>query len=107
MLPAVSPCRYRGCTKFGNLLGGKKTGVVQHPEVFDHAGLLVNGPPGKPGCPSSSRPTTSVHVSLGFVCSLTQANHSTVIVLSPSIRSKGILCYFSHDNSQIERLLVN
>ena len=24
----------------------KKTDVVKHPEVFDHVGLLVNGPPG-------------------------------------------------------------
>jgi hypothetical protein len=24
----------------------KKTGVAEYPEVFDHAGILVNGPPG-------------------------------------------------------------
>jgi len=24
----------------------KKTGVSEHPEVFDHVGLLVNRPPG-------------------------------------------------------------
>jgi hypothetical protein len=24
----------------------KKAGVVEHPEVIDHVGLLVNGPPG-------------------------------------------------------------
>ena len=29
----------------------KKAGVVEHPEVFDHAGLLVNGPPGNAGVP--------------------------------------------------------
>jgi hypothetical protein len=29
----------------------KKTGVVEYPEVFDHAGLLVNEPPGKAGLP--------------------------------------------------------
>jgi hypothetical protein len=29
----------------------KKAGVVEHPEVFDHAGLLINGPPGKAGVP--------------------------------------------------------
>ena len=29
----------------------KKAGVVEHPEVFDHAGLLVNEPPGKAGLP--------------------------------------------------------
>jgi hypothetical protein len=29
----------------------KKAGVVEHPEVFDHAGLLVNGPPGMAGLP--------------------------------------------------------
>src|SRR5208337_3332645 len=29
----------------------KKADVVQHPEVFDHVGLLVNGPPGTAGLP--------------------------------------------------------
>jgi hypothetical protein len=29
----------------------KKAGVVEHPEVFDHAGLLVNGPPDMAGLP--------------------------------------------------------
>jgi hypothetical protein len=27
----------------------KKTGMVEHPLVFDHAGLLANEPPGKAG----------------------------------------------------------
>jgi hypothetical protein len=25
--------------------------VMDHPRLFDHAGLLVNGPPGTPGLP--------------------------------------------------------
>jgi hypothetical protein len=29
----------------------KKTDVVEHPEVFDHVGLLVNEPPGAAGLP--------------------------------------------------------
>jgi hypothetical protein len=29
----------------------KKTDVVEHPEVFDHVGLLVNGPPDTGGLP--------------------------------------------------------
>jgi hypothetical protein len=29
----------------------KKAGVTDHPGVFDHAGLLVNGPPGMAGLP--------------------------------------------------------
>jgi len=29
----------------------KKTGVVEHPQVFDHAGLLIDGPPGMAGLP--------------------------------------------------------
>jgi hypothetical protein len=29
----------------------KKADVVENPEVFDHAGLLVNGPPGTAGLP--------------------------------------------------------
>jgi hypothetical protein len=31
----------------------KKAGVVEHPEVFDHVGILVNGPPGMAGLPFS------------------------------------------------------
>jgi hypothetical protein len=27
--------------------GTKKADVVEHPEAFDHVGLLVNQPPGK------------------------------------------------------------
>jgi len=29
----------------------KKTDVVEHPQVFDHVGLLVNEPPGSAGLP--------------------------------------------------------
>jgi len=29
----------------------KKADVVEHSEVFDHIGLLVNGSPGTPGLP--------------------------------------------------------
>jgi hypothetical protein len=29
----------------------KKTDVVEHPQVFDHVGLLVNGLPGPAGLP--------------------------------------------------------
>ena len=29
----------------------KKNDVVEHPEVFDHVGLLVNEPPGMAGMP--------------------------------------------------------
>jgi len=31
----------------------KKADVVEHPEVFDHVGLLVNEPPGMAGLPFS------------------------------------------------------
>lgn len=31
----------------------KKTDVVEHPGVFDHVGVLVNGPPGTTGLPSN------------------------------------------------------
>ena len=33
------------------LLKTKKADVAEHLEVFDHAGLLVNEPPGKAGLP--------------------------------------------------------
>jgi len=39
---------------FGPLrLGAKKTDVEEHPGVFGHVGLLVNGPPGSAGLPFS------------------------------------------------------
>ncbi len=31
----------------------KKAGVAEHPEGFDHAGILVNGPTGMAGLPFS------------------------------------------------------
>jgi hypothetical protein len=31
--------------------GQKKADVVEHPEAFEHVGLLVNGPPGTAGLP--------------------------------------------------------
>jgi hypothetical protein len=34
-----------------HLSQAKKTGVVEHPQVFHHAGLLVNEPPGNAGMP--------------------------------------------------------
>lgn len=37
----------------------KKADVMEHPEVFDHVGLLVNGLPGQPDCPSFSHPTSN------------------------------------------------
>jgi hypothetical protein len=43
--------------------GQKKADVAEHPEVFNHVGLLVNGPSSYLDCPSSSRPTT---LKLGF-----------------------------------------
>jgi hypothetical protein len=35
----------------------KKADVGERPEAFAHVGLLGNGPPARPGCPSSSHPT--------------------------------------------------
>jgi hypothetical protein len=55
--------------------------MVERPEVFDHAGLLVNEPPSKPGCPLSSRPMSSAHLFVELTCSLTQVNHSSSIIL--------------------------
>jgi len=34
----------------------KKADMAKHPKVSGHVGLLVNEPPGKPGCSSSSQP---------------------------------------------------
>jgi hypothetical protein len=42
-------CRYRPTRRRAK----KKAGVIERPEVFDHAGLLVNGPPYMPGLPFS------------------------------------------------------
>jgi hypothetical protein len=40
----------------------KKADVVEHLEVFDHAGLLFNEPVAAATCPSFSHPTTSIHI---------------------------------------------
>jgi hypothetical protein len=32
-------------------LATKKADAAKHPSVFDHVGLLVNGPPGRAGVP--------------------------------------------------------
>jgi len=42
-----------GCDRPGLHERKKKAGVAEHPEVFDHAGILVNGPPGTPALPFS------------------------------------------------------
>jgi hypothetical protein len=34
----------------------KKTDALQHPEELERVGLLVNWPPGLPGCPLASQP---------------------------------------------------
>ena len=43
----------------------KKADVVKHPEVFNHVGLLFNGPVAPATCPSSSHPTSLIYISLG------------------------------------------
>jgi hypothetical protein len=51
----------------------KKTDVAGHPEVSNHVGLLVNEPPGEPGCSLFSHPTTSTQLFTGSVFSLVSA----------------------------------
>jgi hypothetical protein len=43
------PRRFFFATATGNPPQNKKTDVAEHPEVFDHAGLLVNELPGPAG----------------------------------------------------------
>ena len=38
--------------------------MVEHPEVFNHVGLLFNRPVAAATCPSSSHPTTLSYVAL-------------------------------------------
>jgi len=40
-----------GTPRFPAPLQTKKADVTEHPEVFDHVGLLVNEPPGTAGLP--------------------------------------------------------
>jgi hypothetical protein len=37
----------------------KKTDVAERPQASNHVGLLLNEPPGRPGCSLISHPTTS------------------------------------------------
>ena len=43
----------------------KEADVAEHPQVFDHVGLLFNRPVAVATCPSSSHPTSFVYVVLG------------------------------------------
>jgi hypothetical protein len=45
-----------------NKESNKKTDVAEHPEVIDHAGLLINEPPAAAGCSLFSHPTASLQV---------------------------------------------
>ena len=45
----VSPCCLRPHGATASEI--KKAGVAEHPEVFDHVGLLANEPPGPTGLP--------------------------------------------------------
>jgi hypothetical protein len=38
----------------------KKADVIEYPGVFNHVGLLVNKPPGRAGCRSTSLPMNSL-----------------------------------------------
>ncbi len=68
----------------------KKAGVVEHLEVFDHAGLLVNEPPTRPGCPSSSHPTNSTEVLRGVSYKLTKDSTCSFHCMTRDLESKSI-----------------
>jgi hypothetical protein len=59
----------------------KKTGVVEHPEVFDHAGLLVNEPPGKAGLPFIQS-SDNIRLCFGGICPLAHAGYPYQFPLS-------------------------
>ena len=66
--------------------------MVEHPQVFDHAGILFNEPPGKTGVPLSSHPTTSAHILAGFACAFTQAISAvSIVALGGGPNSKEII----------------
>jgi hypothetical protein len=46
---------------FGRPRSPKKTDVVDHPEVINHVGLLINEFPATAGCSLSSRPALPLH----------------------------------------------
>jgi hypothetical protein len=61
----------------------KKTDVAEHPKVSSHVGLLLNKPPGEPGCSLFSHPTTSTqHFS-------SSAPHRTSVPLTTAFYSAG------------------
>ncbi len=45
-------------TRFAGNYERKKTDVVERPKAFRHVGLLINEPPGHPGCSLYSHPKT-------------------------------------------------
>ena len=62
------------------LAGNKKADVMEHPWVFDHVGLLVNGPPGAAGLPF-------IKSSDGWAV-LSHAVQYTVMVVWPASESR-------------------
>ena len=50
-LPAPGSARRCSRPRLASGMERKKTGVAECPEAFDHAGLLVDGPPGTAGLP--------------------------------------------------------
>ncbi len=55
-LDPIFACRaydhfFTNTTVTDSCIATKKTDVAEHPEVFHHVGLLVNGPPSQAGLP--------------------------------------------------------
>jgi len=57
-LMATAVCAAVGVWDSLETTSAKKTDVAEHPEAFRHVGLLVNEPPGHPGCSLGSHPKT-------------------------------------------------
>jgi hypothetical protein len=47
-------------SRLAGLRKNKKADVAEHPQGFHHVGLLSDGPPAMPGCPSISHPITTI-----------------------------------------------
>jgi hypothetical protein len=84
----------------------KKAGVAEHPEVFGHAGLLANEPPGKAGLPFI-KSSDDVHSRFGGIGLRDHAGYPfNFHYPTRSVNSKAIDAISSRENTQIPRSRV-
>ena len=91
MAESPLPNLWTSATNFENADKNEKTDVVEHPEVFDHVGLLVNEPP-RPGRVALQLVIRRIqHKSLAEPVEISPSLHSLLLYGSEHVKQVGIL----------------